>query len=198
MTRQQALKLLYQYVKNSNSLKHMLATEAVMRALALRLATKFENELHQDYLQTDRDAWALAGLLHDLDMEIVDYQKEPQKQGEIGAQMLEKLGVAKIICDAARAHNEATGKSRDNLIEKAIYAADPLTGLIVASVLVLPSKKLLDLNYQSVLKRIKEKSFARGASREAIKSCSEFGLALDEFVSLGLKAMQEIADELEL
>ena len=75
---------------------------------------------------------------------------------------------------------------------------DPLTGLIVASVLVLPSKKLLDLNYQSVLKRIKEKSFARGANREAIKSCSEIGLALDEFVSLGLKAMQEIAIDLEL
>jgi len=185
MTREEALSLVRQYVKNENSVKHMLATEAIMKALAKRF-----NE--------DEETWGLAGLLHDMDMEIVDWKKEPEKQGAVGADMLEKMGVDKIITNAIRAHNEATGKTRDNLIEKAIYAVDCLTGLIVASTLVLPSKKIGDLTPENILNRFKEKSFARGARREAIASCMETGLSLEEFVKIGLKAMQEINEELGL
>lgn len=185
MNRDQALALVRQHVKNENSVKHMLATEAIMRALARRF-----NE--------DEEVWGLAGLLHDMDMEIVDYRVNPEKQGAVGAEMLEKMGVDKVITNAIRAHNEATGKTRDNLIEKAIYAVDPLTGLIVASTLVLPSKKMNDVTPENVLNRFKEKSFAKGARRDAIAACSEINLTLEEFVKIGLKAMQGISNQLGL
>ena len=185
MNRQEALNLVKQHVKSENSIKHMLATEAIMRSLARHFS---ESE----------ETWGLAGLLHDMDMEIVDWKTNPEKQGAVGAEMLEKMGVDIIITNAIRAHNEATGKTRDNLIEKAIYAVDCLTGLIVASTLVLPSKKLADLTPENVLNRFKEKSFAKGARREAIASCSEVNLSLEEFAKIGLKAMQDIAQDLGL
>jgi len=185
MNRGEALKLIHQYVKNENSLKHMLATEAIMKALAKHFG---ESE----------EIWGLAGLLHDLDMEIVDYKKNPEKQGVVGAEMLEKMGVDKVITEAIKAHNEATGKVRESRIEKAIFCTDPLTGLIVAATLVLPSKKLADLTPQSVLNRFKEKSFAKGANRQIIASCSEIGLSLEEFVKIGLEAMQGISNQLGL
>lgn len=185
MTRDKALGLVRQYVKNENSIKHMLATEAIMKALAR-------------HFNEDEEIWGLAGLLHDLDMEIVDYRTNPEKQGMVGAKMLEKMGVDTVITNAIRAHNEATGKTRDNLIEKAIYAVDCLTGLIVASTLVLPSKKIGDLSPENVLNRFKEKSFAKGARRDAIASCSEINLSLEDFVKIGLEAMQNIAQDLGL
>lgn len=185
MTREEALTLIHQYVKNENSIKHMLATEAIMAALARRFK---ENE----------EIWGLAGLLHDLDMEIVDYRINPEKQGLVGAEMLEKMGLDIVITEAIKAHNEKTGKIRETLIEKAIFCADPLTGLIVAATLILPSKKMADLTTESVLKRFKEKSFAKGANRETISSCSEINLTLEEFMKIGLNAMQEIASELGL
>lgn len=185
MTRNEALSLVRQNVKTENSVKHMLATEAIMRSLAR-------------YFKEDEETWGLAGLLHDMDMEIVDYRTNPEKQGAVAAEMLEKMGVDTVITNAIRAHNEATGKTRDNLIEKAIYATDPLTGLIVASTLVLPSKKMKDVTPENVLNRFREKSFAKGARREAIAACSEINLTLEEFVKIGLKAMQEISDQLGL
>jgi len=185
MDREQALQLVRQHVKNNNSVKHMLATEAIMRALA----NKFGE---------DEETWGLSGLVHDIDMEIVDYQKQPEKHGLVGAEILEKNGFPEEIREAVKAHNPATGKKRESQLEKSIYCVDPLTGLIVASALVLPSKKLADLKATSVLKRFKEKSFARGANREIIATCSEIGLSLAEFIEIGLEAMQKISNDLEL
>jgi len=185
MNREEALKLVQQYVKNGNSIKHMLATEAIMRFLARHFGE-------------DEEIWGLAGLLHDLDMEIVDYRKNPEKQGIVGAEMLEKMGVNKVITEAIKAHNEATGKIRETRIEKAIFCTDPLTGLIVAATLVLPSKKLADLTIENVLNRFKEKSFAKGANREIIRSSAEIGLSLEDFVKIGLEAMQKISQALGL
>ena len=185
MTREEALQLVRQHVKNQNSVKHMLATEAIMRALAR-------------HFSEDEEAWGLAGLVHDLDMEINDYQQNPEKHGLIAAEMLEKAGVAKNIIEAVKAHNPATGKIRETKLEKTIYCVDPLTGLIVAAALVLPSKKLADLSPESVLRRFKEKAFARGANREKIAACSEIDLSLEEFVKIGLEAMQGISDDLGL
>lgn len=185
MNREQALNLIHNHVKNANSVKHMLATEAIMKALA----RKFDE---------DEVVWAMAGLIHDLDMEIHDYREDPSQHGLIAAQMLEKEGVSSIITEAIKAHNEETGKKRETKLEKAIYCADPLTGLIVAATLVLPSKNLADLKVKSVLKRFKENHFARGANREIISKCSELGLTLEEFVEIGLKAMQEISSDLGL
>ena len=185
MTREEALNLIRQNVKNENSIKHMLATEAIMTALAKRFN---ENE----------PIWGLAGLLHDIDMDITDYKNNPTKHGLVGAEMLEKMGVEKIITDAVRAHNPLTGKSPATLMEKAIFCVDPLTGLIVAATLVLPSKRLADLTAKSVLNRFGEKNFAKGANRETIAACSEIGLKLEEFVTIGLSAMQGIGDQLGL
>lgn len=185
MTRQEALALVQKHVKNQNSVKHMLATESIMKALAR-------------HFKQNENTWALAGLLHDMDMEMIDWKAEPEKQGAVAAEMLEQMGVDKIITNAIRAHNEATGKTRDSLIEKSIYAADCLTGLIVASTLVLPSKKMNDLTLENVLNRFKEKSFAKGARREAIASCSEINLTLEQFAKIGLEAMQSIAVDLGL
>lgn len=185
MTREEGLKFLRENIKKENIIKHMLATEAIMRALAQKLG---ENE----------DDWGLAGLLHDCDMEIVDWQKSPEKQGMVAADMLDKMGVNKTITDAIRAHNELTGKTREALIEKAIFCADPISGLIVAATLVLPTKKLSDLTAESVLNRFKEKSFAAKVNREAINTCSETNLALDEFVKISLSAMQKISNDLGL
>jgi len=185
VNREKALNLIKQNVKNKNSYKHMLAVEAVMRKLARRFE---ENE----------EIWGIAGLVHDIDMEEVDYRENPQEHGKRGARILKEHGAGEEIINAAMAHNEETGKERNTLLEKAIFCTDPLTGLIVASALVLPSKKLNDLNANSVMKRYKEKDFAKGARRDIIAHCSEIGLELSEFISLGLEAMQEISDDLEL
>lgn len=126
-------------------------------------------------------------------MEIVDYQKEPEKHGPKTGEILEKERVHPVILDAIRAHNEKCGSTRETRMEKAIYAVDPLTGLIVAATLVLPSRKLGDLKIKSVLKRFKEKSFARGARRDVISSCRDFGLELKDFIKIGLVAMQKIS-----
>ena len=185
MTRQEALQLVQEHVKNQNSIKHMLATEVIMRALGR-------------YFKEDEEVWGLAGLVHDIDMEMVDYLKEPAKHGLVAAEILEKAGLAEDIIEAVKAHNPATGKVRETKLEKAIYCVDPLTGLIVAATLVLPSKKLADLKPESVLRRFKEKGFARGANREKIAACSEIGLSLEEFIKIGLEAMQGISGDLGL
>ena len=185
MVREEALNLVKQNIKNGNSIKHMLATEAIMRALA-------------KHFTEDEEVWGLAGLLHDMDMEIVDYRVNPEKQGVVAAEMLEKMGVDSIITNAIRAHNDATGKKAETLIEKAIFATDPLTGLIVASTLVLPSKKLADLTPENILNRFKEKSFAKGARREAIATCAGINLTLENFAKIGLEAMKGINTALGL
>jgi uncharacterized protein len=185
MDREKALQLVKQYVKNENSIKHMLAVEAVMR----KLAEKFDE---------DKNLWGLAGLVHDIDMEVVDYHKNPSMHGKEGAQLLAKNNFSKEVIEATLAHNRETKKERETNLEKAIYCTDPLTGLIVASTLVSPSKKIRDLSTKSVLKRYKEKAFARGADRDAISACNELNMDLEEFVEVGLLAMQEIESDLDL
>jgi len=184
MTREQALELLKQNIQNQNLIKHCLAVEAIMRALARRFGE-------------DEEKWGLAGLLHD-----IDYEKtrgNAQEHSLVGAQILASLGVDKEICQAVKAHNEAHGILPETLMEKSLFVVDPLTGLIVAATLVLPSKKLADLSLENVLNRFKEKAFARGANREIIKKCEEFlNLRLEEFVRIGLEAMQGIFQELGL
>jgi putative nucleotidyltransferase with HDIG domain len=185
MKRDDALKLVKSYVKNENSRKHMIAVEAVMRSLAEKFGE-------------DKNRWGLVGLLHDIDMELVEYGTDPERHGEEGARILRREGLDPDITEAVRAHNPATGKTPETLMEKAIYCTDPITGLIVASTLVLPSRKISDLNVKSVVKRFKEKSFARGANRDTILSSSEIGIELEEFIEIALRAMQEISEELGL
>ncbi|NLA10710.1 MAG: HDIG domain-containing protein [Firmicutes bacterium] len=183
MKREEALSLVKQEVKTRNLIKHMLAVEAVMRRLAEELAQ-------------DEELWALAGLLHDLDYDKTVHQ--PEQHGLLGAQMLEEKGLPAELIQAVKAHNEALGVARESLMDKALYAADPVTGLLVAAALVHPEKKLAAIDLDFVMNRFKEKSFARGANRGQIESCSELDLSLEQFLVLSLEAMQSIAGELGL
>ena len=184
MTREEAFHLLKENLQNQNLIKHCLAVEAIMRALAC-------------HLNQDEEKWGLTGLLHDIDYEKV--KNNMSQHSLVGAKMLEELGLSKDICQAVKVHNEAHGIPPKTLLEKALFVTDPLTGLIVAATLVLPSKKITDLKPENVLNRFKEKSFARGANREIIKKSEELlNLSLEEFVQIGLEAMQGISNELEL
>lgn len=183
MERQKAFEFLKQRLKNENLIKHSLAVEAIMKKLA-------------NHFQEDAAKWALAGLLHDIDYE--DTKEKPKEHSLKGAQMLTEQGIDKEITEAVKKHNEIHNLERVTLIEKSLYCVDPLTGLIVAAALVLPDKKLNSLTPENVLNRLKEKSFARGANREVIKACEEINLSLEEFVKIGLTAMQEINNNLGL
>ena len=184
MNREQGLKILKENLSNQNLIKHCLAVEAIMRALAR-------------YLGEDEEKWGLTGLLHDIDYEKV--KNDLSQHSLKGAEILKKVGLDKDICQAVKVHNEAHGILPQALLEKALFATDPLTGLIVAATLVLPSKKIADLTQENVLNRFKEKAFARGANREIIKKCEDYlNLSLEEFIKIGLEAMQGISKELGL
>lgn len=145
----------------------------------------------------DPAMWGIAGLLHDIDYEKV--QNDLSRHSLLGAEMLEGLGVEPEICQAVKVHNESHGVPPVTLMERALFVCDPITGLIVAAVLVLPSKKIADLSAENILNRFKEKSFARGASRAIIQKCEEFlDLDLESFTKISLGAMQKIASELGL
>ena len=181
LSRDDAVKLVEQHVKNKNLRKHMFATEAVMAALA-------------DRLGEDRNLWSMAGLLHDLDYD--ETVKSPERHGARTVEMLETYDLPEEILDAILAHCEQ--RPCRTRMDRAIYAADPLTGLIVAAVLMHPSRKLQGVDAEFILKRFKEKRFAAGANRDQIRSCEELGLSLEEFVGISLKAMQAISRDLGL
>lgn len=183
MKREEALNLMKENIKQKNLRKHCLAVEAVMTELA-------------DYFEKDEHKWRLAGLLHDIDYE--DTADKPEKHSLIGAEILEEMGMEDKIVKAVRAHNGMHDLPRESLMAKALYAADPLTGLIVASALIHPDKKLESLDTEFILNRYSDNSFAKGADRDVIASCKEMDLELEEFISISLKAMQDISDDLGL
>ncbi len=183
MKREEALSLLEENIKQKNLVKHCLAVEAVMGELA-------------EYFNEEKKRWKLAGLLHDIDYgETAD---QPEKHSMIGADMLAELGFDSEIVDAVRAHNGMHELPRETLMAKSLYAADPLTGLIVASALIHPDKKLASLDTEFVMNRYDSNSFAKGADREVIAACSEMDLDLEEFIGISLLAMQNISDDLGL
>ncbi len=183
MTREEALASIEANVENRNLINHMLATEAIMRALARRLGE-------------DEEEWGLTGLLHDIDVELTE--GDPEVHSRLGADLAKELGASDGMRHAILCHNEAHGIPREVLLDRALFCADPLTGLITAAALVLPDKKLSSLTSRSLLKRFGEKRFAAGANREQIALSSEIGLELEDFIALGLEAMQGIAGELGL
>ena len=183
MTHEEALDSINANVENENLIKHMLATEAIMRALA-------------KHLGEDEEEWGLTGLLHDIDVELTE--GDMKSHSKLGADLARELGASEAMAHAILCHNETHGIPRETNLDKALFCADPLTGLIIAAALVRPDKKLANLEAKSVKKRFKEKAFAAGANREQISQCREIGLELDEFIELGLKAMKEIADDLGL
>ncbi len=184
MTRQEAVELLQTYVKNERMLNHCYATEAVMRALAQKLGGNEEQ-------------WAMAGLLHDLDVEITN--ADLNVHGKEAERILRERGVDEEIIDAIVMHNETfTGEKRSSLIQHALAAGETITGLIVATALVYPDKKLESVKAKSVTKRMKEKAFAASVNRDIIMECEEIGVPLEEFAQLSLEAMKGIAAQLGL
>ncbi|MBA7616421.1 hypothetical protein ES703_23717 [subsurface metagenome] len=183
MEREEALDSIKANVENGNLVKHMLATEAIMRALARRFGE-------------DEEEWGLTGLLHDIDVELTE--GDMTSHSKLGADLAQELGASETMAHAILCHNERHGVSCETNLEKSLFCTDPLTGLITAAVLVRPDKKLAGLEAKSVRKKFKEKSFAAGANREQIALCSEIGLELDEFIELGLEAMKGIAADLGL
>ena len=196
ITRQEALLFLNDNIENKNIIKHMLATEAMMRSLASILKT--ENLILKTDEKIDEDEWAMTGLLHD-----GDYipSVPPEKQGVAVTETLREKGheIPDNIARAMASHNQMTGFHPVSKMDWAIFCGDSLTGLIVASTLVLPSRKLADLTVENVLNRFKEKSFAKGTRREDIALCEEkLGLTLEEFIDVSLKSMQKVAGEIGL
>lgn len=181
ITRAEGGELMRRHLANANLVKHVLAVEAIMRALARRAG---ESE----------ETWGLAGLLHDLDYERT--KGDPERHGRVTMELLEQIDVPEEVRHAILAH--AGHVPRNSAMDKAIYCADPVTGLIVASALMHPSKKLSGLDPDFVGKRFREKRFAAGANRDAIATCSELGLELHEFLRVSIEAMNAIADGLGL
>lgn len=181
MNRERALSLVCENVPQDNLVKHMLAAEVVMRSLAQRFC---ENE----------DEWALAGLLHDLDYN--DTFDKPDLHALRTAEMLEGEDISYKVVEAIKAHNDKA--PRETLMAKALYAVDPLTGFLVACALMAKEKKIANVNVEFALRRFKEKAFARGANREQILTCEEFGVTLEEFLKTGIESLQKISKELEL
>jgi len=142
VNRDEAVEAIEANVANVNLIKHMLATEAIMRALAGRL-------------DEDEEEWGLTGLLHDIDVELTE--GDPSAHSRLGADIARELGASEAMADAILRHNEAHGVPLVTKLDRALFCSDPLTGLITAGALVLPDKKLASLKVKSVRKRFKEK-----------------------------------------
>ncbi len=165
-------------------INHCYASESVMKALALRLGR-------------DEEKWGLAGLLHDLDIEIV--KGDLSIHGAEAERILKEHGVDPEIIDAVVMHNELLrGEERQTEFQHALAAAETITGLIVATAMVYPDKKLAGVKSKSVIKRMKEKAFAASVKRENIMECEKIGISLEEFVEISLSSMKEISGRLGL
>lgn len=194
MNREQAYNLMNSMVQNPNLKKHCLAVEAIMRALAKELQKRYPEI---DAKEFNEEEWGVVGLLHDADYELTN--KDLEKHTEVIVETLKKMGVGERVINGILAHHPDKKPNRENFLEKAVFCADELSGLITAVALVRPDKKLTSVTVESVLKKFPEKSFAAGVHREHILRCeSELGLSLEEFVKIALQAMQGIADQLGL
>lgn len=185
-TRKEAWELLNAYTKSPNLINHALAVEAGMRAYARRFGE-------------DEEKWGVVGLIHDF-----EYEQYPDLGPEghpfKGAQILREKGWPEELVRGVLAHApDLTDTTLESNMEKAIYAVDELTGLIVAVALVRPSKSLLDVKVRSVKKKWKDKGFAAGVKREDIEEGAEMlGVELSEHIGVVLAAMQGIAEDLGL
>ncbi|MBU1177720.1 lysine--tRNA ligase [Patescibacteria group bacterium] len=185
LTRDDAFALLKEHLKDEKNILHSRETEVIMRALAKKLGE-------------DEELWAVTGLLHDLDWE--ETQDKPAEHGKVTADILRAQKFPEVGINAIQAHSYEYNKviERQTKLDHAVACAESITGLIFASALVHPDKKLANVKAKSLKKKMKDKSFAAKVSREMIGECDQLGLSLDEFIELSLKAMQEISDELGL
>jgi len=196
MTRAQAHKLLLDHMSRPNLIRHCLAVEAVMKALAVRL----NHDLSESAIKEVQEKWGVVGLLHDGDYE--ETKLTPEKHTLKMDEWLKKEGVSdKEILEAILSHNfsHAGQNPPKNKIEWSLYCCDELTGFIVAVTLVRPEKKISSVTVESVEKKWREKGFAAGVKREQIEECEgRVGIPLREFIQIALSSMQGISEDLGL
>ena len=184
LTREEALALVKKNVTKRNILYHMIAVEAIMERLAGSLG---ENE----------ELWGLTGLLHDIDYEKTE--GNPEKHALLSEEILRNFDVPEEIVRAIKAHNfRYTHVKPQSTMEKALIACDALSGLLVACALVMPSKKLAEVKVDTVAKKFRDKSFARGVERERILFCEEFGIPRKVFFKLALNGLKAVSSEIGL
>ena len=187
-TRDRALALMHEYTPSEALRKHMYAVEAAMRAMAVRAGE-------------DPDAWGLVGLLHDF-----DYERFPTaaraataEHPAEGVRLLAAQGLPEPMQRAILGHASYTGVPRDTPMARALFAVDELCGFLVACALVRPSKSLADLEVTSVRKKLKDKAFARGVSREdVLQGAAELGVPLEELIAFVLAALRPVERDLGL
>lgn len=184
MKRDEAWRLLVTETPSLNLQKHMLAVEAVMRAYAHRFGE-------------DEETWGLVGLLHDL-----DYEKHPSQEAGhpfVGVELLRRRGLPEPLCRAILSHADYSGVPRETRMEKTLFAADELSGFVIAVALVRPSRAIADVDVPSVLRKMKDKAFARAVRREDIvRGAEALGLPLEEHIGVVIQALNGIALELGL
>ena len=180
LTRDQALALMHEWTPSESLRKHMYAVELAMRAMAAKQGA-------------DPESWGIVGLLHDFDYErFPNAGRAPDREHPSeGVRHLASLGVPEEWQQAILGHAEYTGVSRTTPMARALFAVDELAGFVVACALVRPSKSLGDLEVSSVKKKLKDKGFAKGVSREDItKGVEELGTTLDEHIGFVLEALR--------
>jgi hypothetical protein len=183
ISREESLELLKRYLKNENMIKHSLAVESILKETAKKV-------------NGEEEVWTLAGLLHDLDYEYT--KEEPERHSVVSAQILDEL-LPKEAINAIKAHNyKHTMQTPESKLDKLLIAADAVSGLIVASALVMPSKKLSEVTVKTLIKKFKDKSFAAGCDRKRIMLCEDVGIGINEFLESSLNALKNIADKLGL
>ncbi len=184
-TRDDAYQLMTAHVKNENLQKHMLSVEVALRFYARKYGE-------------DEEVWAMTGLLHDC-----DYEEYPdlREHTQISAAWLREAGYDERIIYAILAHNDLNlaTNPRDNLLARALYACDEVTGMITATALVRPDKSILGLAASSVRKKMKAKGFAAGVHREdLVQGAAELDVDLDTHITFVIEAMSSIAEQLGL
>ena len=187
-TRDDALNLMHEYTRSDSLRKHMLSVEAAMRAYAEKNGE-------------DVERWGLAGLIHDFDYERFpnDAHSSTEEHPSEGVRILRARGWPEDILEAIMGHALYTNTPRVTPMAKTLFAVDELTGLITATALVRPSKSVHEVEAKSVRKKMKDKAFARGVSREdVVNGAAELGVDLDEHIAFVIAAMQRSADSLGL
>ena len=187
-TRDSALALMQEYTASDSLRKHMLGVEAGMRAYA-------------EHYGEDVERWGLAGLMHDF-----DYERFPnatrsatEEHPSEGVRILRGLGYPEDVLNAIMGHAAYTGTQRVSRMSRTLFAVDELTGLITATALVKPSRAVRDVETRSVRKKMKDKAFARGVSRDdVVQGAAELGVDLDEHITFVIGAMQRSAESLGL
>lgn len=183
MNREEALTLVKENVSKINLIKHMFAVEAIMRETAKQL-----NE--------NQEKWALLGLIHDIDFGKTE--NNPKNHTLFAEEILDRK-VDEEMIRAIKSHNfENTNINPETNMEKALIAADAISGLVIAAALIVPSKKLVDVKVESISKKFKQKDFARNCSRENILFCEQIGIPKEKFFEISLKALQSISNDLGL